>query len=63
MSAHKGAIGAMAFSSDGKYVATGGQDKILYVWTVNSTGVASVSGLLDLIWICPQMTAKATASV
>lgn len=32
-----GAIWAMKFSKDGRYLATGGQDKIVWVWQVIST--------------------------
>jgi len=35
--AHPNAIWALEFSVDGKYLAAGGQDKVISVWTVLST--------------------------
>ncbi|KAL4587304.1 hypothetical protein LXL04_000173 [Taraxacum kok-saghyz] len=40
--AHDGSIWTMRFNSDGRYLATGGEDKVIHVWEVQECDVMSL---------------------
>lgn len=50
---HSDEILALAISSDGKYLASGGRDKILGIWDVETdTWIRGFSGHRDIISVC-----------
>ena len=46
---HKNAVMAVAFSKDGKYIATGGKDNLVKIWTAEGTLIKEINGFADHI--------------